>query len=783
LAVLLLLVAVVSGVALAGVAGARRTATVLDRYLVATNQGDLGAYVMGLRAADAPKLFEGIQGVRDAASADFYLAQPTKPGTNLDFGITSSPDGRWGTELSRVIVREGRMPAPDRADEVALNRPAAEALGLRVGDTLAAETISPGSFDRMVSGRGGPVLDGPRISPKVVGLIEFGEDLQGSTQRSSPIALASPAFGRRYDGQIAVNGSTTLITTSDPSTAHRVRSAVRSFPQSGVSTVADEWVDTTRSAIDVLTIGLAIFVAIALAAGGVVIGQIISRQMSTESESLLVARAVGLPRRDRVLAIAAPIFLAATLGALLGVVIAIACSGLFPMAVARAAEPDPGLSVAPLVLLGGWLVLVAFLAGWSWFSARRADRRVVAPPPHRASRTFPRLLGIGPNVSFRLGARLAVDRDSGRFNLPTRSVLLGTAAAIAGLVAVGVFAASLDTSLHTPAAFGWTWTARPDLVSDGGDVLASLDGLAHDRDLRAVGAILKGDAQIGSRTVPLQAFYTAKGAIEPPVLAGRPPTGDNEVALGASTLEATGHSIGDTIELRLPGATPRRFAVVGEVVGNQLTETPDLGVVAVVTPEGAEQLAGVSGVSELMDSGFQGNVLLTVRGGVDERTVEARLTRQGTLLFPSYSHPAAPGRLHNLAGMRVLLLGIAGFLALIGTLALAHLLVVSTRRRAREFGTLRVLGLVRGQLRSTVWFQGLTIIIVGLAVGLPLGVALGRWAWREVLNGVGMIVAPTTPWPQLIAFVGVALTFTTLVALVPGAWAARSRVSSLLRTE
>ena len=54
-----------------------------------------------------------------------------------------------------------------------------------------------------------------------------------------------------------------------------------------------------------------------------------------------------------------PVVGAATVGTLLGVLVAIVFSGQFPMAIARAAEPDPGLRVDLVALAGGAAALFA----------------------------------------------------------------------------------------------------------------------------------------------------------------------------------------------------------------------------------------------------------------------------------------------------------------------------------------------------------------------------------------------------------------------------------------
>ena len=70
---------------------------------------------------------------------------------------------------------------------------------------------------------------------------------------------------------------------------------------------------------------------------------------------------------------------------------------------------------------------------------------------------------------------------------------------------------------------------------------------------------------------------------------------------------------------------------------------------------------------------------------------------------------------------------LAGLLALLAAAALAHLLVTSVRRRRRDLAILKSLGFVRGQVSAAVAWQATTVALLALAVGLPLGVALGRW--------------------------------------------------------
>ena len=782
LAFLFVLMVAVGAVVLASLAGAHRSATVLDRYMKSTNQQDAGVYALGLSAADAPALLGAVPGVTQVSSADYFLAQPTIPGTPHDFGIVASPDPGFAVDMTRYVVRDGSLPAKDRPDQVALNLPAARALGLTTGDTLVVDTLTPAAFDRMVNGAGGVVLDGPRIELQVVGLVQLGEDLQGSTQQSGPVALASPAFWHEYHGLVAVNGSQSGVRVSDPAVIDGVRSAVSTFPQSSVATIGEYWADTTRSAINVEVVALIVFAVIALAAGALAVGQATARQVGADPETTSVARAVGFTRRERVLATTFPTLATGIGGLVVAVVVAGAVSGLFPLAIARDAEVSPGIRVDPLVLLVGFVLLAAAFVAWTLSTGIRRDTRALSPIGERPSRPIGAIAGIGTWIGPRLGVRLALDRGRARATVPTRSALVGITAGVAGVVAAAVFLASLSTAISTPRDYGWTWSARPDYVG-GGSPEQMLSELASDDSVTAAGAVFQGDTNILGATVPTEAFVAVKGSVGPPVVRGRLPANAGEIALGESTLRDTGLDIGAIVPVTPAGGEATDFVIVGEVVGSQLTDLPDLGTVAVITPDAAMHLTGVEDIAGLDSTAFNGNVVLTYRSGDDRTALEARLADAYQLDFPVYSHVQAPGRLLNLDAMRDLVVGLLAFCALIASIALAHAVIVSTRRRGHELGVLAALGLVRRQLRSIVWMQALTLTTVGLVIGIPIGILIGRAAWRAATSGVGMVVAPTIPQLTLLAVALAAVVVGWFISLVPGTWAAHTRAGVELRSE
>ncbi|MGB9113009.1 MAG: FtsX-like permease family protein [Acidimicrobiales bacterium] len=89
-----------------------------------------------------------------------------------------------------------------------------------------------------------------------------------------------------------------------------------------------------------------------------------------------------------------------------------------------------------------------------------------------------------------------------------------------------------------------------------------------------------------------------------------------------------------------------------------------------------------------------------------------------------------------------LILGVV--LAIFGAATLTHLLIVSVGRRRREMGLLKALGFVSRQVGAKVYWQATTVTLVGLVVGVPVGIALGRVIWRAFALNVGVVPVPVS---------------------------------------
>jgi ABC-type antimicrobial peptide transport system permease subunit len=122
-------------------------------------------------------------------------------------------------------------------------------------------------------------------------------------------------------------------------------------------------------------------------------------------------------------------------------------------------------------------------------------------------------------------------------------------------------------------------------------------------------------------------------------------------------------------------------------------------------------------------------------------------------------------------------------LILFGAATLTHFLVVSVVRRRREVGLLKALGFVRRQVAFSVSWQTTTVALVGIVVGVPAGIAVGRLVWRVFANNLGVV-----PVPVVIVWVIAAVAFGTVLianvlAIGPALVASRSHPAILLKAE
>jgi predicted lysophospholipase L1 biosynthesis ABC-type transport system permease subunit len=126
---------------------------------------------------------------------------------------------------------------------------------------------------------------------------------------------------------------------------------------------------------------------------------------------------------------------------------------------------------------------------------------------------------------------------------------------------------------------------------------------------------------------------------------------------------------------------------------------------------------------------------------------------------------------------------LAGGLAAGAVAGLGLTLIASVRRRRRDFALLKTLGFTRGQLAAAVAWQSSTIAVIGLVIGVPVGIATGRWLWLAFAHELSAVPDPVVPAGSIALAAAAALVLANLVAALPGRAAARTPAAIVLRAE
>jgi ABC-type lipoprotein release transport system permease subunit len=172
--------------------------------------------------------------------------------------------------------------------------------------------------------------------------------------------------------------------------------------------------------------------------------------------------------------------------------------------------------------------------------------------------------------------------------------------------------------------------------------------------------------------------------------------------------------------------------------------------------------------------------------GADGNAVAARITAARPDGVPNGTIPKpvqVAAEIRNADEMGVLPLGLGLAMAFGAVLSLGFALAAFVRQRRRELAILKTVGFTRGQVRSAVVWQGALALLVTLAVGVPLGIAGGRWLWSRFAADIGIAPTASVPALLLLVAVGVVLVVGILSAAAPGVMAAATRPAEAMRAD
>jgi hypothetical protein len=266
-----------------------------------------------------------------------------------------------------------------------------------------------------------------------------------------------------------------------------------------------------------------------------------------------------------------------------------------------------------------------------------------------------------------------------------------------------------------------------------------------------------------------------RGNVLPLAVRGQIATGTDEIAIGARTLRQLHRSVGDTVTARGSTGRQMRLRIVGQTLLPALNPNqPVLGA-----DDGAE-LTRATLVALDPDLRNETDFVLV------DLTSTATVQQLRTHFDPSdfaVTGASPPSYIASYGNVQSTPLVLAGLLILLGIGVLSHLLITSLRANRRELAILKTLGCRRRQLSLMVTWQAVLLVSIALAVGLTIGVVVGRAAWTRFASGLGLAPGVDIPIGQVAAVVAIALVVAALLAAIPARAATRVVPARVLRTE
>jgi hypothetical protein len=439
---------------------------------------------------------------------------------------------------------------------------------------------------------------------------------------------------------------------------------------------------------------------------------------------------------------------------------------------------------------------------------RQAPHRVSARDQggNRRSGAVRAALGAGLPVSAVAGLRLALEPGRGRTAVPVRQVMAGAVLAAGVGIATLTFGASLSTLVSHPALYGWNFSYALYSIDGYGPLPSRLTApmLASDRLVAATTGVYFATVQVDGQTVPAIA-EPPHAAVAAQPLSGHGLGGSGQIVLAPATLAALHKRVGNTVVVSEGSIIPPvRLRIAGTAtlpsIGTVLGVHASMSTGAIIPA----QVAAAAALRHFGPLSGPNAIFVRLRPGASPaagfRSLE-RIARQLDAAgasaqaqavigdFGKYVNVASllpvqrPAEIVNYRSMGTMPTVLAGGLAA-GTLAaLALTLTASVRRRRRDFALLKTLGFTRRQLASAVAWQSTVITCVGLLIGIPLGIAAGRWLWLLFARELSAVPDPVIPAASIALAALAALLLANVVAALPGRKAALTPPAAILRAE
>ncbi|MBT0567483.1 FtsX-like permease family protein [Williamsia sp. CHRR-6] len=691
--------------------------------------------------------------------------------------------------------------APVAADEVVINRSAADRAKLSIGSTT-----------KLAFSRG----DGKPQTVRVVGILILPQDTGGyvNVQFAPSVAPKLLSDGSRAANieMSAVPGVTAAQLTS------RVKGALGSGykVQTGAQ-VRTEEKDRVNQFLTVFNYILLAFAAIGLIVGTFIIYNTFAMIIAQRVRELALLRAIGAARTQITRSVLLEAFIVGLLGGVVGLGVGVGLAAILKaVTTANSGLPSAPLQITPNAVISCLLVGVVVTMVSAYAPARRASK--VSPveamresatdgAPSLKGRTIAgavlaviglTVIGIGTSGQ---GASYAATVGGGAVLLILAVVLAAPAMSRPFIDALGKVIGrpfgklgqlARTNAVRNPrrtAATAFALTLGLMLVAVVGTFGSSLKGSIDDQVKKNITADLVISNSDQGSSLPTSvvtaatqapdvgtavAFRGVAAKVDDKQVTGLAPTGSLAQVAPIKMVEGSSDIPADGIIV-----SEQTRSSKGWEVGKTLTFTSFSGTTAQVRVTGVYKDSQVlgdwqlgSGAYEtLVPAAFRSDVVILVKAkpGVPVSTLKDELNT-ATKNFLTVQILDKQGFIGQSSSqinqMLATLYGMLGLALVIAVLGIVNTLALSVIERTREIGMLRAIGMARVQLRRTIYVESVLIAIFGAVLGVIMGSVIGIAVVRTFRSlGITTAVLPYS-------LIGITLVAAAAVGVVAALWPA-----------
>lgn len=759
------------GLSFASFAAARATVSSYDRVLAAAEAPD-AAVALGLDPIDGEAKLAKVDGVTAQRVYAGFLGRADGLDPVLSTALIAPIRDRFPLELPKVT--SGRLPNPNAPDEVFVNTLAANGGNLQVGQGLRFRFVNPytgvkDDAEVRITGIGTVPVESVADETGVLGVFVFTRAFFDAhrdlvSYAASNVDLA-PGFDARRDLAPALGPTGFPLQSARDQEQHAVIEALRPFT------------------IVVVALGVLAFVAISVGAA-----QVVQRNRDRWGTQSATLRTLGMTRSEirRVELATTAVIAAIAIGGALGTMLL--ASPVAPIGPLHRFDPAQGYGIDWTVALAGIsaLLITLIVLTLFWSSVRRP---VIHPPASQATW----LTSWPARASTIAGLALAARADDGQrrarraFGAPTAATI------VFALCAAFVTSAVALTS--TPTRYGFDADLLA-LNAYGDQDPADLQRIFADNpNVEAATGYTAGSFVVAQRAVPGLAMTAVKGEQTPTILRGRSPQARDEIVLGEDTLESIDAQLGDVVGVQMRTASFTADGPVqtaGKVLPLRIVGTatfPTVNQVGTDMPRLGTGALVIRDVFLALDGDKNNQPEFTaakLRAGADPQQIiraHPEAFKDVAQSTTAWFTGAKAAELQQLDSALPYFRG-ALFVAFAILLAvMVHALWTRARANRRPLAALRAMGCTRSQLDAVSAWQVAPYALGALLIGVPLGIVLGRGAFRRFAQSLAVVDDPTTPAVMLLGVVGAVLLTAVIAGVVGILGSRRSRGATALRAD